>query len=87
MTLNIQLQSLIVSFVYGIVLAYILKLQYKYFFYSKLLYKITITALFVFDNTLLYFLLLRIINKGIFHIYFILIMIVGYVFGYYLVKK
>lgn len=87
MELAIQLQVLIVSFVYGILFSYLIKLQYKFLFDSKLFYKIVITSLFVFDNCLLYFLILRFINNGIFHIYFLFSLIIGYIFGNYLVNK
>lgn len=87
MELGVQLQVLIVSFVYGILFSYLLKIQYKFLFEGKLFYKILITLLFVFDNCLLYFLILRAINNGIFHIYFIFLLILGYLFGNYLIKK
>lgn len=87
MVLNLQIKALIVSFIYGIILAYILNLQYKYFFNSKLWYKIVLTGLFVFDNSLLYFLILRFINNGIFHIYFIFLMVIGFIIGNLLMKK
>lgn len=87
MELSVQLQVLIVSFVYGILFSYLIKLQYKFLFDSKLFYKIVITILFVFDNCLLYFLILRTINNGIFHIYFLFSLIVGYLFGNYLISR
>lgn len=87
MELSIQLQVLTVSFVYGIFFSYLLKMQYKFLFESKLFYKIILTVFFVFDNCLLYFLILKLINHGIFHPYFLLLLIIGYLFGNYLVKK
>lgn len=87
MELSIQLQVLTVSFVYGIFFSYLLKMQYKFLFESKLFYKIVLTVFFVFDNCLLYFLILKLINHGIFHPYFLLLLIIGYLFGNYLVKK
>ena len=87
MELSLQLQVLIVSFAYGIILAYILKLQYKYFFNSKLWYRIILTSFFVFDNVLLYFLILRLINKGIFHVYFLFLIIIGFILGLKIINK
>lgn len=87
MELSIQLQSLIASFAYGILVSYLIKLQYKFLFNGRIFYKIIITTLFIFDNCLLYFLLLRTINDGIFHIYFLFMLIIGYLFGNYLVDK
>lgn len=86
MELSIQLQALTVSFVYGILFSYLIKLQYRYLFESKLYYKILITTLFIFDNCLLYFLILRMINNAMFHIYFLLLIILGYLFGVKLLK-
>lgn len=87
MELGIQLKTLIFSFAYGILFSYLLKLNYKYLFDSKLVYKIIITILFVFNTCLLYFLGLRLINNGVFHVYFLLILIIGYLFGNYLLNK
>lgn len=86
MELSIQLQALTVSFVYGILFSYLIKIQYLYLFESKLYYKILITTLFIFDNCLLYFLILRMINNAMFHIYFLLLIILGYLFGVKLLK-
>ena len=86
MELSIQLQALTVSFVYGILFSYLIKIQYRYLFESKLYYKILITTLFIFDNCLLYFLILRMINNAMFHIYFLLFIILGYLFGVKLLK-
>lgn len=85
MELSIQLKILIVSFLYGIIISYILKSEYKYFFESKLWYKILLTGLFMFDNVLVYFLILKFINNGIFHIYFLFLIIAGFIFGNYLI--
>ena len=87
MDLVVQLQVLTVSFAYGILFSYLLKMQYKFLFESKLFYKILITLLFIFDNCLMYFLILKTINNGIFHIYFLFSLILGYLFGNYLTKK
>lgn len=86
MELSIQLQALTVSFVYGILFSYLIKIQYRYLFENKLYYKILITTLFIFDNCLLYFLILRMINNAMFHIYFLLLIILGYLFGVKLLK-
>ena len=87
MELSIQLQVLTVSFVYGILFSYLVKVQYKFLFDSKLFYKIILTTLFVFDNCLLYFLILRTINNANFHIYFLLVLFLGYLLGNRLIKK
>lgn len=87
MELSVQLQVLTVSFVYGMLISYLLNIQYNFLFESKSFYKILVTTLFVFDIVLLYFLIIRIIDNGIFHIYFLFLLIIGFIFGNYLVKK
>lgn len=86
MDLSIQLQVLTVSFVYGILFSYLLKIQYKFLFETKFFYKLLITVLFIFDNCLLYFIILKMINHGMFHLYFLFSLIIGFLFGNYLIK-
>lgn len=81
MKLFTQIQILVVSFVYGMVISYVLRTQYKYFFESKLWYKFLLTSFFVFDIVLIYFYILRLINDGMFHIYFLFSILSGYIFG------
>ena len=87
MDLSIQLQVMTISFIYGILFSYLLKLQHKFLFESSKFYKILVTFLFVFDNCLLYFLILKTINNAIFHIYFLFMIIIGYLLGNYLLKN
>jgi len=87
MALNLQLKALIVSFVYGIMISYLIKMQYRYLFSGKFILQIVVDSLFVFDIFLVYFLMLRYINNGAFHIYFLLLIIVGYVLGNKLINR
>ena len=87
MVLNLQIKALIVSFIYGIIISYLIKLQYKYLFPKKYILQIIVDMLFVFDIFLLYFLILKYINNGAFHIYFLFIIIIGYVLGYKLINR
>ena len=87
MELSIQIKTLIVSFVYGIILSYIVISHYKYLFESKMWYRIVLNILFIFDYTLIYFFILKIINNGVFHVYFLFLLILGYVFGYNLIRR
>ena len=86
MNLIIQIQSLLVSLVFGICFSYLIRMQYKYLFESKLYIKISLTFLLVLDCFLLYFLVLRIINNGIFNYYFGIMLVIGYILGYKLIK-
>ena len=86
MDLIIQIQSLLVSLVFGICFSYLVRMQYKYLFESKLYIRISLTFLLVLDCFLLYFLVLRIINDGIFNNYFGIMLVIGYILGYKLIK-
>ena len=86
MDLITQLKSLLVSFVCGVCFSYLIRIQYRYLFESKLYIKISLTFLLVLDSFLIYFLLLRIINNGVFNYYFGIMLILGYILGYKLVR-
>ena len=87
MVLNLQIKSIIVSFLYGIIISYIIKLSYKYLFESKGILKIIVNVLFMFDVFAGYFLILRVISNSSFHIYFVFVLITGYILGYKLINK
>ena len=87
MALILQLKALTISFVYGIILSYIIKIQYKYLFDKNKIRRIITDSLFIFDNILLYFLILKLINNGVFHIYFLFLICFGFILGYYLISK
>lgn len=77
--LNIQIKSMVYSFLYGIFFYYLLKLNYKFIYYSKGLKKLLINMFFIIDNVFLYFIILRYINYGVFHFYFLLSIILGFI--------
>lgn len=77
MTLEIQIQSLSYSLMYGMFIVFIFNFIYRYLFHSNFIYKIIMDFLFVSDSVLLYFWLLKMINNGIFHSYFLIMFIVG----------
>ncbi len=78
-SLDIQLKSILYSFFYGILFNFLLKLNYKFIYYSKGIIKILINIFFVIDNVFLYFIILRYINNGIFHFYFLLSIVLGFI--------
>ena len=85
MSLKIQIISLIYSFFYGAIFYILVRLNKKFLYNNK--YAFIIDALFILDNVLLYFILLRHINNGVFHIYFLCMLILGYILVYYVDKK
>ena len=78
-SLDIQIKSLIFSFLYGVFFSIILNVNYKFVFESKGIKKILINIFFIIDNVLLYFIILRFINNGIIHFYFVLALFMGYI--------
>ena len=78
-SLDIQIKSLIFSFLYGVFFSILLNVNYKFVFESKGIKKILINIFFIIDNVLLYFIILRFINNGIIHFYFVLALFMGYI--------
>ena len=76
--LDIQIKSIVFSFLYGVFFSFLLNLNYKFIYYSKGITKVLINIFFVVDNVLLYFIILRYINNGIVHFYFLLSLVIGY---------
>lgn len=76
--LDIQIKSIVFSFLYGVFFSFLLNLNYKFIYYSKGILKILINIFFVVDNVFLYFIILRYINNGIVHFYFLLSLVIGY---------
>jgi len=81
MNLEIQIQSLIISFVFGMLFSIFFNLFYKFLFARRKNVKLIINVVFVTINTVLYFYLLYIVNDGIIHSYFIIMLILGFLVG------
>lgn len=75
----IQLFCLVVSFLYGIFLYYANKFNVKVIDNKCILLKIIISMLYLFNISLLYVCFLYKINGGILHIYFVVLIILGFV--------
>ena len=78
MNINIQLLSFIFSFSYGIIISYLYNLFYIFLETKVLRYKILSNFLFYINIFLIYFILLRKINDGVIHIYFILLTLLSF---------
>lgn len=76
--LDIQIKSIVFSFLYGVFFSFLLNINYKFIYYSKGIIKILINIFFIVDNVFLYFILLRFINNGIVHFYFLLSLFLGF---------
>ncbi len=79
--LKIQVQSFIYSFLYGMFFSLALNLNYRFLYQSRKWVKLVITVLFIIDHALLYFIILKHINEGIVHIYFFIMIVIGFMVG------
>lgn len=78
MNIKIQIITLVVSFFYGIFFSLFLSLNYRFIYSDKKIIKVIISFLVIIVSVLLYFIILRKINYGIFHAYEILAIILGF---------
>ena len=75
--INIQILSLVVSFLYGIFFYIILEVNYRFLTSSSKIIKVLSSLLFVLFHALLYFIILLYINNGYIHLYFLICILVG----------
>lgn len=87
MSLQVQIQSLIFSFIFGLFFSCLLNLNYHYLMHDKIGFRIVTNILFVLDMVLLYFILLKLINNGILHVYFFICLFLGFLLGISKTKK
>lgn len=80
MNIKLQIITLVFSFLYGIFFSFFLGLNYKFIYSDKKIFKTIISFLVVIISVLIYFIILKKINNGIFHIYEILCIILGFIF-------
>lgn len=81
MDAKVQIEVLLFSFLYGVFFYFISLVNNKIIFNKKRLYKSVTIILFMYNIVLLYIIIVYKINKGIFHIYFFLMMILGFMLG------
>lgn len=83
----IQLESFIVSFIYGIIFC-LLSIFNKYILINKnILINFIITLIFIIDIVLLYIFIMYKINNGIIHPFFIITVLLGFITCYKLKCK
>lgn len=83
--LNLQVASLLFSFVFGFCVSIMIDINYK--INNNKITKIITTFLLVIINTLVYFIGLKYINDAYLHPYFILMIIVGIISEIFLKRK
>lgn len=77
MNLIIQIKTIVVSFLFGIYFSFFLSICYQFIYNKKEWIKLIFTPIIIILNTILYFLFIKKINNGVFHIYEILCIILG----------
>lgn len=82
MTAKMQLISFAISFLYGFFFNFLTIFNFKLMGNLKVIYKHIITFVYVIDMAIIYIIILYNLNKGYFHIYFILMVILGYILSY-----
>jgi len=87
MNLKIQIISLIISFLYGIVFSVLMNINYKYLFHKKWYIKTIVTFVFVIDMALLFFIIMKYINEGIIHYYFYIMISIGFLISFSKTKR
>lgn len=81
MSIRIQIISIIFSFIFGIFFSIFTNVNYRYLFSKNKMYKVFFTFIYVLDATLLYFLIIKKLNGGVVHLYFLLFIGFGFLVG------
>ena len=87
MNAKLQLITFIISFIYGIIFSLLTIYNFKLIAKLKVIFKHLITFIYVLDMTIIYIIILYHLNKGYFHIYFIMTVFLGFVIGLIIYKK
>lgn len=87
MNSNMQLLSFLVSFIFGIIFYFLTIINFKLIEHLKKYVQNILTFIYVLDMIIIYIIIFYNLNKGYFHIYFILMVFVGFFFGYLINKK
>lgn len=81
MSLEIQIQSIMLSVFYGLFISLTFNMIYSFLFKTKKIIRWVVTLGYIFINLTLYFILLKVINNGIIHVYFLISLICGFFIG------
>ena len=87
MTSTLQLLSFLTSFLFGIIFYFLTIFNFKIIKDLKKYLQHVITLIYTLDMVIIYIIIIYHLNKGYFHIYFILMVFVGFIGGFILNKK
>ncbi len=79
MSSSLQLVSFLFSFLFGVVFSFLTSVNNYVLQDKSKIVKCFITGVFVLDIVLLYVYMMYKINMGILHIYFIMVLVLGYI--------
>ena len=78
----IQLLSFLVSFLYGMIFYLLSRFNYFILYNKNNIIKFIVTLVFIIDIVILYVYMMYKINNGYFHIYFVALVVLGFVLMY-----
>lgn len=78
MNIELQIKSLIFSFIFGFFFALVISFFYKLIYNKSKIIRLFTSIILVLFGVIIYFLCLKKINNAIFHLYEILSIVVGY---------
>ena len=87
MILEIQIYTLLFSLVFGSLFGFLVRINYFFINHSNKVIKIVFTLSFVTLFTLIYFIILQKLNSGIIHIYYFIMLILGFCLEQFIEKK
>lgn len=87
MTSKMQLISFFISFIFGIFFFFLTEINFKLIKDLKRYLQHILTFIYVLDIIISYIIIFYHLNKGYFHIYFILMVFIGFLVGYIINKK
>ncbi len=86
MDIKTQLIIFLISFLYGFILANLAYLNYKFLQNKSNFFKFLVNLVFTLDIVFVYLVILYKINYGIFHVYFLIVLSIGFLIGYKCIK-
>ena len=87
MILETQIYTLLFSFVFGMIFGFLVRINYFFLNHSNRIIKVLFTISFVTLFTLIYFIILEKLNSGIIHIYYFIMLILGFCLEQFIEKR
>lgn len=87
MSSYIQVVSLLVSFLYGIIFYFFSSLNKTLLLDKSLPKQFIINLIFILDIVFIYIYIMYHLNQGLIHVYYIALVVLGFWFGYKYTKK